>query len=112
MITGIAAVNALVNTFIMPPLKAVLEKYDMQITRFGTLNDCGEGNFSIDIGLNMSMALYSGKTIWVEEIKSDILYTLIDMGFDTRNIDIDVKFTCHIAFKNFEFHKKMLNYVQ
>jgi hypothetical protein len=111
MITSVTTVNSLVDTFIMPTIRAVLEKYDIVAARFSTVNDREEGDFVITISINITIVLNSDRKIWVKEITNDILDALKDMGFSRENVDVHSGFNYYITFKNFEFHKKMLNYV-
>lgn len=108
MITDIKTIHTLIDNFIKPSLNEVLSKHSLKISKYSTVNDQSEGDFVIDVILSSDEPCMP---VFVQDVQRDVLRALVNMGFNEKNVYVHYKSRFFILFENFEFHKKILNYV-
>ena len=106
--------RTLIRVFIMPTVKKIFSDHSGILGGFGVCVYEGSGEVvlalnNIPVDVNSRYGIFGSGLI--DNSKNDIIYNeiinaLIEMGFNRENLS----FGCDtISFKNFEFHKKLLN---
>lgn len=111
MSVSIDTYNSLIKVFIMPTIEKIFNNHSRVINGFGGCvhERIGEVVLSLD-DIPSYMNSYYGSCL-IEYSKRNIIYNeiidaLVKMGFNRKNLSFNYD---TIRFRNFEFHKKLLN---
>lgn len=109
MLVGIDTYRSLVKAFIMPTIKKIFNDHSRVITGFGVCADEGAGEVVLMLS---AIPIYDIKYGIIDNdpkrdiICNEVIGALTEMGFDRENLSFGYD---TISFRNFEFHKKLLN---
>lgn len=109
MLVGIDTYRSLVKVFIMPTIEKIFNDHSRVISGFGVRADGGVGEVVLILS---DIPVYPNiQGIISDDFKHNIIYNevigaLTEMGFNRENLSFGHD---TISFRNFEFHKKLLN---
>ena len=115
MLVGIDTYRSLIETFLMPTIEKIFNDHFYTIGGFGICADEGVGEVVLTLSdIPVHINLYYCDAMGIESrdyskydiIHNEVIDTLTKMGFDKENLSFGYN---TIIFKNFEFHKKLLN---
>lgn len=111
MLIGIDTYRSLVKVFLMPTIEKIFNNHSRVIGGFGVCVDEGIGEVvlilsNVPLRMNGYYVTYSIGDSERDMIFNEVIDTLVEMGFNRENLSVGYD---TISFRNFEFHKKLLN---
>ncbi len=110
MLVGIDTYKSLIKAFIMPTIKKIFNDHSRVISGFAICADEGVGEVVLILN-DIPVYVNIQRGIIGDDSKHDIIYNeaidaLTEMGFNRENLSFGYD---TISFRNFEFHRKLLN---
>ena len=111
MLLGIDTYRSLVKVFLMPTIEKIFNDHSRVIGSFGVCVDEDTGEVvlmlsNIPLCMNGYYVTYSISDSEYYIIYNEVIDALVKMGFNRENLSFGHD---TISFRNFEFHKKLLN---
>lgn len=115
MLIGIDTYRSLIKVFLMPTVEKIFNDHSRVISSFGVCVDEGIGEVvlmlsNIPVHINLyycdSMGIESRDYSEYDVIYNEVIGALTEMGFNKENLSFGYD---TVSFRNFEFHRKLLN---